>query len=79
MIQHLKIGNCTLLCYDKYPLSSHWRVLIGGTNKLLDILEFDGHQLKQQESYPMKKSGLGDISIRDDRKSPTTTQHIHTS
>ncbi|EME27843.1 uncharacterized protein Gasu_46640 [Galdieria sulphuraria] len=68
MTQHLKFGSFTLLSYDKYSHSSHWKVLIGGTHKTLGLFDFDGQILKEESKCPLKKGGIGDISVRDDER-----------
>ncbi|GJQ15178.1 hypothetical protein GpartN1_g6969.t1 [Galdieria partita] len=68
MIQHLKFASYTLLSYDKYFHSTHLKVLIGGTHKTLGLFEFDGQMLKEEECCPLKKGGIGDMTVRDDQR-----------
>jgi hypothetical protein len=73
MIQHLKVADAgTLLSFDiygKHSSSGITSVWIGGSKKILVLLEWDGHKLKEEyRQVVLKRSGLGDVVVRQDGK-----------
>jgi len=73
MIQHLKVADAgTLLSFDiygKHSSSGITSVWIGGSKKILVLLEWDGHKLKEEyRQVVLKRSGLGDVVVRQDER-----------